>query len=108
MPGPTGMNDTGLLTSDLSDAELSCLSEIGDPQQLVTLTRVYSQRASRLRISYSNPGHSDHVAANFPKVNLIFCHPCWPWVIEACGVPPGTRTNTLSPTPSSRPSPSPP
>ena len=31
------MNDTGLLTSDLSDAELSCLSEIGDPQQLVTL-----------------------------------------------------------------------
>ena len=37
MPGPTGMNDTGLLTSDLSDAELSCLSEIGGPQQLVTL-----------------------------------------------------------------------
>ena len=37
MPGPTGMNNTGLLTSDLSDAELSCLSEIGDPQQLVTL-----------------------------------------------------------------------
>ena len=36
-PGPTGMNDTGLLTSELSDAELSCLSEIGDPQQLVTL-----------------------------------------------------------------------
>ena len=36
-PGPTGMNDTGLLTSNLSDAELSCLSEIGDPQQLVTL-----------------------------------------------------------------------
>ena len=31
------MNDTGLLTSELSDAELSCLSEIGDPQQLVTL-----------------------------------------------------------------------
>jgi hypothetical protein len=37
MPGPTGMNDTGLLTSDLSDAELSCLSEIGDPQQLLML-----------------------------------------------------------------------
>ena len=37
MPGPTGMKDTGLLTSDLSDAELSCLSEIGGPQQLVTL-----------------------------------------------------------------------
>ena len=37
MPDPTGMNDTGLLTSDLSDAELSCLSEIGDPQQLVPL-----------------------------------------------------------------------
>ena len=35
MPGLTGMNDTGLLTSDLSDAELSCLSEIGDPQQLL-------------------------------------------------------------------------
>ena len=35
MPGPTGMNGTGLLTSDLSDAELSCLSEIGDPQQLL-------------------------------------------------------------------------
>ena len=37
MPGPTGMNDTGLLTSDLSDAELSCLSENGDPQQLLML-----------------------------------------------------------------------
>ena len=37
MPGPTGMNDTGLLTSDLSSTELSCLSEIGDPQQLVML-----------------------------------------------------------------------
>ncbi len=35
MPGLTGMNGTGLLTSDLSDAELSCLSEIGDPQQLL-------------------------------------------------------------------------
>ena len=37
MPGPSGMNDTGLLTSELSDAELSCLSEIGDPQQLLML-----------------------------------------------------------------------
>ena len=37
MPGPAGINGAGLLTSDLSDAELSCLSEIGDPQQLVTL-----------------------------------------------------------------------
>ena len=36
-PNPAGMNGAGLLTSDLSDAELSCLSEIGDPQQLVTL-----------------------------------------------------------------------
>ena len=36
-PGPAGMNGAGLLISDLSDAELSCLSEIGDPQQLVTL-----------------------------------------------------------------------
>ena len=37
MPGPTGMNSTGLLVSDLSDAELSCISEIGDPQQLLML-----------------------------------------------------------------------
>ena len=36
-PDPTGMNSTGLLVSDLSDAELSCLSEIGDPQQLLIL-----------------------------------------------------------------------
>jgi hypothetical protein len=36
-PSPAGMNGAGLLISDLSDAELSCLSEIGDPQQLVTL-----------------------------------------------------------------------
>ena len=37
MPDPSGMNDTGLLVSDLSDAELSCLSENGDPQQLLML-----------------------------------------------------------------------
>ena len=37
MPGPAGMNDTRLLMSDLSSAELSCLSEIGDPQQLLML-----------------------------------------------------------------------
>ena len=37
MHRPTGMNNTGLLTSDLSGAETSCLSEIGDPQQLLTL-----------------------------------------------------------------------
>ena len=36
-PGPAGMNGAGLLISELSGAELSCLSEIGDPQQLVTL-----------------------------------------------------------------------
>ena len=36
-PDPSGMNDTGLLVSELSDAELSCLSEIGDPQQLLML-----------------------------------------------------------------------
>ena len=36
-PDPFGMNDTGLLVSDLSDAELSCLSENGDPQQLLML-----------------------------------------------------------------------
>ena len=36
-PDPSGMNSTGLLVSDLSDAELSCISEIGDPQQLLML-----------------------------------------------------------------------
>ena len=36
-PDPSGMNSTELLVSDLSDAELSCISEIGDPQQLLTL-----------------------------------------------------------------------
>ena len=35
MHRPTGMNDTELSTSDLSGEELSCLSAIGDPQQLV-------------------------------------------------------------------------
>ena len=40
-PDPTGMNDTGLLTSELSDAELSCLSENGDPQQLLMLVNSF-------------------------------------------------------------------
>ena len=34
---PASVNGTDLLTSDLSAAELSCLSEIGDPQQLLAL-----------------------------------------------------------------------
>ena len=37
MPGPAGMNGTGSLISQLSDNEQSCLSENGDPQQLLTL-----------------------------------------------------------------------
>ena len=36
-PSPAGMDGAGLLISELSGAELSCLSELGDPQQLVTL-----------------------------------------------------------------------
>ena len=36
-PSPAGANGTELLTSDLSGAEMSCLSEIGDPQQLLTM-----------------------------------------------------------------------
>ena len=37
MPGPAGMDRTGSLISQLSDNEQSCLSENGDPQQLLTL-----------------------------------------------------------------------
>ena len=37
MPGPAGMDDTGFLMSQLSSDEQSCLSENGDPQQLLTL-----------------------------------------------------------------------
>ena len=37
MPSPIGMNDTEFLMSELSGDELSCISEIGDPQQLLTL-----------------------------------------------------------------------
>ena len=37
MPGPAGMNSTGSLISQLSDNEQSCLSENGDPQQLLML-----------------------------------------------------------------------
>ena len=40
---PSSMNSTGLLVSDLSDAELSCLSEIGDPQQLLMLVNSFDQ-----------------------------------------------------------------
>ena len=36
-PDPSGMNGEGLLTSNLSGAEMSCLSETGDPQQLLML-----------------------------------------------------------------------
>ena len=36
-PDPSGMNSTEILVSDLSDSELSCISEIGDPQQLMKL-----------------------------------------------------------------------
>ena len=37
IPSPSSMNGTGLLTSNPSEAELSCLSETGDPQQLMKL-----------------------------------------------------------------------
>ena len=37
MPGPAGMDDTGSLISQLSSDEQSCLSENGDPKQLLML-----------------------------------------------------------------------
>ena len=35
--GPIGMNDTEFVMSGLSGDEQSCLAEIGDPQQLLTM-----------------------------------------------------------------------
>ena len=37
-------------------------------------------------LSYSNPVHVDRVASDFPTVNMIIRHACWPWVTEACGM----------------------
>ena len=48
-------------------------------------------------ISYSSPVHLDRVAADFPSVNLIVRHACWPWVTEACGVALRRRTVHLIP-----------
>ena len=37
IPEPNGMDDTGFLVSELSKGEQSCLSETGDPEQLLTM-----------------------------------------------------------------------
>ncbi len=37
-------------------------------------------------ISYCHPVHLDHISADFPDLNFIVRHACWPWVTEALGV----------------------
>jgi len=37
-------------------------------------------------ITYSSPIYADRVAGDFPNVDFIIRHACWPWTMEACGM----------------------
>lgn len=37
-------------------------------------------------IAYSSPESLDRIAGDFPKMDIIVSHACWPWVVQGCGV----------------------
>jgi predicted TIM-barrel fold metal-dependent hydrolase len=39
-----------------------------------------------LKLKYTQPLHLDDVAADFPKLKVIACHPSWPWQSEMIAI----------------------
>ncbi len=39
-----------------------------------------------LKLKYTQPLHLDDVAADFPKLRIIACHPSWPWQSEMIAI----------------------
>ncbi len=37
-------------------------------------------------IAYSSPEALDRIAGDFPKLDIVVSHACWPWVVQGCGV----------------------
>jgi len=37
-------------------------------------------------ICYSNPESLDRIAGDFPDMDIVVSHSCWPWVLQSCGV----------------------
>jgi hypothetical protein len=38
------------------------------------------------KLDYGRPIHIDHIAADFPKLNIIAAHPGWPWTEELIAI----------------------
>lgn len=37
-------------------------------------------------IAYSHPASLDRLAGDFPDLDIIVSHSCWPWALQSCGV----------------------
>lgn len=59
-------------------------SDLGVPVQFHTGTTGIgiNMRESRIHLKYGQPLHLDDVAADFPNLTIIACHPSWPWQDE--------------------------
>jgi hypothetical protein len=36
--------------------------------------------------TYAMPQHVEQVAIDFPKLNIVVTHGCWPWTAQACQI----------------------
>lgn len=59
-------------------------SDLGVPVQFHTGTTGVgvNMKEKRIRLKYGRPLHLDDVAADFPELTIIACHPSWPWQDE--------------------------
>jgi len=59
-------------------------SNLGVPVQFHTGTTGVgiNMKESRIHLKYGQPLHLDDVAADFPNLTIIACHPSWPWQEE--------------------------
>ncbi len=59
-------------------------SDLGVPVQFHTGTTGVgiNMKESRVHLKYGQPLHLDDVAADFPNLTIIACHPSWPWQDE--------------------------
>lgn len=59
-------------------------SDLGVPVQFHTGTTGVgiNMKEGRVHLKYGQPLHLDDVAADFPNLTIIACHPSWPWQDE--------------------------
>ncbi len=68
----------------VDDEQLWSLYEKCEREKILLM--IFSGGNSRINYAENNPIHVDNIAKQFPNLQMIIGHGCWPYVQEMCGV----------------------